>query len=304
MTIEDYAKLGLTRDVVRRYLDKIAWRRQQKKIQRGNFDEKYPEDAITAFLLSGKQYFDRELLRLRKMELANFKPYRTYSNGELVIFHPRVPGRRYLIGADVATGREISSEDTDNSAFVVLDLETGEEMAAYCAKVRPEDLAYDIADMGRWYNSATIAVERTGDGGTTILTLQGECKYSGGIYKHKEWVRREKKKTVMEFEGFPTTAKTRPLALNQLNRFICEYPELIWDEQFIAEALVFVRDERGIPAAQPGAHDDRVSARWVAHYVRMVMLGYWRAEQLRSEHYTNAERLDLDPEFVAEDVVG
>ena len=270
-------------------LKQIAWRRVTMIDQRGNFFEKYPEDPITAFLVTGKQYFDRDILIARKMELTNFKPYRTYDNGNARFFHPRIPGRRYLIGVDCATGREVSSEDTDYAAAVCIDLETGEEMAAYRAKVRPEDLAQDVADIGTYYNNAVVAVERTGDGGTCILALQGECKY-GAIYKHKEWFKRQRQK-VIELEGFPTTPKTRPVALNKLNAFIMDHPELIWDEKFIDEALVFVRDEKGKPQATQGAHDDRVSARWIAYYCRLVLLGYYDPLNAQSEKYTSADRL-------------
>ena len=274
--------------VIQKYLAKIKWRRAARLEQRGNFDEKYPEDYITAFLLSGQGYFDRDILIARKRELFGFKPWKTFSNGQAQIFRQRIPGRRYVIGADASTGRQISTEDTDYSAAVVLDLETGEEVGAYRARVYPQDFAFDLDDLGRYFNNATIAVERTGDGGTVILTLQGECRYAA-IYKHKEWWKRERK--VVEFEGFPTTPKTRPIALNFLNQFVLDYPELLWDEQFINEALVFVRDEKGIPKAQVGAHDDTVSARWVGHSARRALMGWWDPVNAKSERYTDAENL-------------
>lgn len=271
-------------------LEQIRWRRLAKIEQRGNFDEKYPEDVLTAFLVSGQQYFDREILLYRKRELVHFAPFQTFSNGDARIFHPRIPGRRYLIGADCATGRTVSSDNTDYCAGVVIDMETGEEMAAYRAKVTPQDFAYDLADLGRYFNDAVISVERTGDGGTCILTLQGECKYAA-VYKHKEWWRRQRTK-VIEVDGFPTTTKTRPIALNFLNRFVIEHPELIWDEQFLNEALTFVRDPKGKPAAASGAHDDTVSARWVAAATRMALLGYWLPTEARKEKYIAANQLE------------
>lgn len=278
----------LPAEVIRQYLGRIAWRRQTKVEQRANFEEKYPEDPITAFLVSGIQYFDKDILIARKRELFGYKPWKSFANGGAQFFKQRIPGRRYVIGADVATGRTISSSDTDYCAGVVLDLETGEEYGAYRARVTPQDFAYDLDDIGRYFNDAVIAVERTGDGGTTILTLTGECRY-GAIYKHKDWHRRERK--IIEYEGFPTTTKTRPVALNFVNSFILEHPELIWDEKFIDEALVFVRDERGIPAAAPGAHDDRVSARWVAHGARRALLGWWDPTASKSERYLSADQL-------------
>jgi hypothetical protein len=288
VTEDDYKKLGLSREIVRRYLDKIAFRRKLKLEQRGNFDEKYPEDPITAFLVAGNQYFDRDILIARKRELVGMRPYQTFSNGQAVLFHPRVPGRRYIIGVDPVRGIEISSSNTDNAAAVVLDLETAEEMAGYCAKVIPQDLAFDIADLGRYYNDALIAVERTGDGGAVILTLIGDCKYNS-IYRHKEWHRRDRK--IIAFEGFPTTTKTRPVALNMLQEVVTHNPETVWDPAFVDEALVFVRDPKGIPAAAPGAHDDRVLCRAIAHAARKATLGYWDPVSARRESYHNPEQM-------------
>lgn len=290
--------LGLTEDIIRRYIGRIKFRREMKKSLRADFDEKYPEDPMTMFLASGRQYFDKEILIARKLELTGFKPHMVLSNGEAKIFWPRVPNRRYIIGADPATGRQIEGldMDTDFCAAVVLDLETCEEMAAYRARVTPQDFAYDLAELGEYYNSAPIAVERTGDGATTILTLTGECKYPA-IVKFKEWHRRIKANPnsttrTVEFEGFPTTSRTRPHALNLLNAEVTFHPEHIWDMQFINEALVFVRDERGIPAGANGAHDDTVAARWIAHGSRAHILGYWNPSEGKGAKYVSSDRLE------------
>ena len=101
----------------------------------------------------------------------------------------------------------------------------------------------------------------------------------------------KEKRKVKLVEGFPTTPKTRPIALNFLNQFILDYPQMIWDEQFINEAIVFVRDEKGIPSAAPGAHDDTVSARWVAHAVRRVAMGWWLPHDSKSERYIPSDQL-------------
>lgn len=282
-------ELELTPRIIRKYLGKIKWRRDLKRALRGEFDEKYPEDVITMFLLSGNSYFDRELLVARRMELTGFKPYATASSGEAIMFHQRVVGRRYLIGADPASGRTVSSDNTDFSAAVVIDMETCEEMAAFRARVTPSDFAWALDDLGRYYNMAPIAVERTGDGGSVILVLSGDAKYPS-IAKFREWHRRTKK--VVDVEGFPTNLRTRPIALNYVNKFICETPELIWDPLFVGEALTFVRNEKGIPAGSTGTHDDTVSARWIVHGMRQHMLGYWSPGfDGRREGYISAENL-------------
>lgn len=156
-------------------------------------------------------------------------------------------------------------------------------MAAFRARVAPEDFAFDLAEMGRLYNNAMIAVERTGDGGNVMTTLEVQCQYSN-IYMHKDWFKKDRGKVIM-FQGFPTTQKTRPVALNIVARFVRTDPQLIWDRQFIAEALSFVRDEKGKPAAAEGAHDDTVSARWIGHFCRLVNLGYLDPTLIKTEKY-------------------
>jgi hypothetical protein len=122
---------------------------------------------------------------------------------------------------------------------VIIDQETGEEMAAYRAHLLPQDFAQHLAELGRLYNNAEMAVERMVEGGTVITTLNLECQYPN-IYRHKDWWKRQWQKT-KEIEGFPTNQRTRPLALNRIRWFVAESPQLIHDKQFIAEALMFIR---------------------------------------------------------------
>ena len=280
-------ELKLTPEIINEYLGRIAWRRQAKMDFPGvEFDEKFPESWITAFVVSGKSYFDRDILTTRRRELVLFQPFQTFHSGQAKFLMKRVPGRRYVIGADTAQGESISEAETDNCAAQVLDMESNEQVGSYCACVRPEDFAYDLADIGHYYNDAPIMVERNGQGGTTILTLAGECRYPG-VMKSKEWLKRERK--LVEFDGFQTNVRTRPVALNFVNRWTKDTPELINDISFIDEALVFVRNEKGIPKATPGAHDDRVMAMAMAQAARAMLLAYW--PQQGRESYIDASRM-------------
>lgn len=269
-------------------MEQIAWRRKKKEELRHEFDEKYPEDDITCFALQGNQYFDKEILRHRYMELKTFTPIKVAISGKTVIFQNPRKHHNYIIGADVASGLQATEGDAstlDFSAAVVIDEATGEEVAAYRSQLIPEEFGWDLADLGKLYNNALIAVERNEDGGAVILTLEVACQYMN-LYKHrdwwkKDWNRRQTGKSQLpgggqfrEILGFKTDKKSRPLALNRLRFFISENPERIWDRTFIEEALTFVRDEKGKPAAAPGAHDDTVMCRAIAHYVRNVRLGY------------------------------
>ena len=64
--------------------------------------------------------------------------------------------------------------------------------------------------------------------------------------------------------GFHTTARSKPLIINCLARYIREDAGRLRDRQTIAECLSYIRDERGGTTAQPGCHDDRVMALSIA----------------------------------------
>jgi hypothetical protein len=293
----------------------ITWRRKKKEELRNEFDEKYPEDDISCFLLSGQQYFDKELVKERRQELVQYTPREKYP--KLQIFKKEKPHHNYIIGADVASGLDVSEGkgDLDWSVGQVLDEESGEQVAIYRAHVIPEEFGWDLADLGRRYNDALIGVERNEDGGTVILTLETACMY-GNLYKHIDWTRkdryRQSKKSnveqnrMIEILGFPTNAKTRPLALNRARFSFNEHPELIHDIRTVEEMATFVRDQdkAGRPAASPGTHDDCVLSLAIAHYIRNVRLGYLSPETLpRREKYAEIPfefREDDEAELEAE----
>ena len=105
--------------VIQKYLAKIKWRRAARLEQRGNFDEKYPEDYITAFLLSGQGYFDRDILIARKRELFGFKPWKTFSNGQAQIFRQRIPGLTVPVPGLVTTDLGLSDGTPAHWSFTV-----------------------------------------------------------------------------------------------------------------------------------------------------------------------------------------
>jgi hypothetical protein len=262
--------------------EQIAWRREKQESLRHNFPEKYPEDDVSAFILSGNAFFEKEILNLRHKELQGYIPLQTFN--KVTVYAKAVKHRRYIIGVDVATGLPVTSSNPDFSAAVVIDQETGEEMASYRAHVLPEELANDMDELGHMYNMAEIAIERNNEGGTVIMALKIANQY-GNIYIHKDWWKRDWQNTRF-IEGFMTTMKSRPIALNRIRWMVSNHPELIHDVQFVREALSFVHNEKtGKPEAMKGAHDDTVLCRAISQYVRAVRLGNLTPDQIRSEKY-------------------
>jgi hypothetical protein len=271
-------------------LGQVQWRRDKIESLRHNFPEKYPEDDLTCFLTSGSPFFETQILVKRKLELLNKKPLESHGNGDYLVYKRRIKGRQYIMGIDVAEGKEVSENMSDFTDACVWDLETAEEVASYRCKLPPEDAAEECVDIAREYNNAVMAIERNNHGGAFILTVQKQLLY-GNVYYHKEWYREQgSKNQVREFAGFPTNVRTRPIALNKLAAVVRDVPELVNSKVFVDEALTFVRDKKtGKPAGQAGCHDDAVMSRAIASYARLVRLGYLDPIEAPSEKYGETE---------------
>lgn len=271
-------------------MKQLAWRRGKMISLRAKFPEKYPEDDTSCFLVSGSLFFDQDAMRWLKFETQKQKPIDSFHQGQLKVFKRRIKGRRYIIGADVAEGKLISTDNADYSAAVVLDVDTGEQVAVYKSHLPPEDYAQDLVDLATQYNMAQLAIERNGPGGSVILAVQKQLLY-GNIYYHKEWYR--ERKQVIPVAGYPTNLRTRPIALNRVATAIRVSPELIHSEDFVNECLTFVwrasnRQKMGgkrVPQGAEGCHDDLVLAMSVAEYCRNVMLGGLDPVEIPSERY-------------------
>ena len=91
-------------------MKQIAWKRGKVISLRKRFEEKYPENSSTCFLTTGDLYFDKDTLRDIKMRIMKEKPIETFHEGTLKIYKRRIPGRRYIIGADCAEAQRLSMQ--------------------------------------------------------------------------------------------------------------------------------------------------------------------------------------------------
>jgi hypothetical protein len=85
----------------------------------------------------------------------------------LVIYKIPVNGKRYVLGADPAEGNPTS----DDSALVVLEVESGEEVATLAGKFQPSTFGAHINAIGNWYDQANVMVERNNHGHAVLLWL-------------------------------------------------------------------------------------------------------------------------------------
>jgi hypothetical protein len=244
----------------------------RKRFSPAEMSEQYPLNAAEAFLGTAGCWFDTEVLgryaeKAREPEFKmRFQPSPTGANatvvkgrdGQIKVWHPPVQERSYALYCDAATGR-----GKDYTCAYVLDLSNMDICAELHGKIDPDLAAEQLHFLGRWYNTARLAVELGGGYGDAIIIplrdgKKGRKPYPK-LYRHRSEDRPDFRQNITY--GFPMTTKTRPLIINQLEQAIREesIPHLPIDA--IQECLTFVRsDTLPSPRAADGTNDDRVMA--------------------------------------------
>jgi hypothetical protein len=236
--------------------------------------EQYPKNEFEAFALTNKTFFEADdldyyrgcvkqpLYRAKwKVEAGGARPMPSES-GCLSVYVEPVVGRSYAIGSDVATGR-----GRDFSVAYVVDLGSMELVAEYRDRIDADLFARDLHFLGRWYNTALIAVESAGGfGEAVIIPLRdgraGRPAYPN-LYRHIMSSRPDL--PVAKTFGFPTNTKTRPLIISGLDKALRERTVPYVTSRLLTEMEDFVHLEHGpSPGAAPGCHDDCVMAAGIA----------------------------------------
>ena len=147
----------------------LLWRRHKKARLRRQFEQEYPEDEQTCFIVSGNPRFEIEFLaklialaEARPPFVVEAKPY-----GELRTWFGPVGDHIYAVGADPSQGLSHG----DYGAAVVYDCHTNQHVASLHCKIAPHMFAREIANLGEKYNKAMLTVERNGPGEAVLEAL-------------------------------------------------------------------------------------------------------------------------------------
>jgi hypothetical protein len=247
--------------------------------------EQYPNDEHEAFILTGDLFFDAEGLnwyskkairepvmrgwfRTAGYTTANFvqkkdgwiRIYEPPTTEDVVIGEANTQKvqKRYAIACDVSTGHGL-----DYSCAYVIDLSTMAFVAELHAKLDSDQLAEQLHFLGRWYNTALIAVEKAGGYGDSVMVslrdgTTGRPKYPK-LYRHRQYARPDQHEN--RAFGFPTNSSTRPQILNGLEAAIREKAIPFVSHGLLQECQTFVYAKTApSPRAQDGTNDDRVMA--------------------------------------------
>jgi hypothetical protein len=180
------------------------------------------------------------------------------------------PGCRYLIAADVMTGKDqTKGKDPDCHGVFVLRAgmwqhERGWVKPAVVARIKApcrwevDLLAEWIRRLHFYYRGALIAPEMNNPGLALIACMK---PWNLPIYRREVFDEFEQKFTKQL--GWQTTSVTKPMLIATLAKALREMTTEgsgidIWDENAIAELGYFIRHPDGKEAAMDGKHDDDV----------------------------------------------
>ena len=231
----------------------IAWRRTQWASLSNLARQEYAEDANACFLTSGECVFD--LGAIEKATAQAAKVVQSQDNERLLVWFPPQPQRLYIIGVDAAGG----GSDGDYACAEVIDRVTGMQCSELRGHFPPMELAHRVAELGRSYCKALLAVERNNHGYGVLAHLQN-LKYENLYQKGEEL-------------GWLTSAASRPAMIENMVAIMATNPELFHSQRLLQECRTFVRHSDGSASAADGAHDDCVMAVAIALQARREVAG-------------------------------
>jgi len=112
-----------------------------------------------------------------------------------------------------------------------------------------------LNDLGLWYNTALLGVERNNHGHSVLNTLVNTCSYQN-LYYHS--APETTSSTVEEKPGFPTTATSKAVILDTIDHHIDDDDIVIRHESTLKECMTFVKLPNGKAGGDGSCFDDLV----------------------------------------------
>lgn len=256
------------------------WNKYDKYLDKDLIKQEYPCTPREAFLLSGKNVFDTEIIleRIERLQKPIKTGYFIYDydglrikniqwvndrNGYIKIYGiPNQPAfTEYCIGGDTA------GEGSDFFTGHVLDAKTGKQVAVLKHQFDADQYTRQMYCLGKYYCDALIGIEANFDS-YPIMELQR-------LGYLKQYAREAQDtytgKTEKRF-GFKTTSLTRPTIISRLIEIVREHCDTINDKDTLEELLTIIRNEKGRIEAPEGGHDDMMMGLAIAHHIKDQVL--------------------------------
>lgn len=261
-------------------LGQIAWRRRAIRANNGDeekFKQEYPCTWMEAFISTGFNVFPLEALsacffppgtELHGQKVGMSRGEVLNDNGKLKFFRDnagclsvfKLPDKhkryKYVIAADPA--RTI---DGDPCCIQVLNKTTMEQVAVWHGHQTTDDLAETIANLGYFYNNATVNVEIQG-GGAGVIAVLLHMKYPW-VWKWRHPDRPLNR--LGNVYGWSSNMRTKPWGIGTLQHYLTKRSLIIHDPTTYNEMMEYTLLENGeMGPASGSGHDDTVMSLLIA----------------------------------------
>ena len=207
----------------------------------------YEQEILGKFVsLAGECLFDEDVLQRLLNQCESPVDHRDW----IVIYREPVVGGKYIAALDTA-----DEGGGGNSSLIIIDAQTGVEMAEINADVKADEAAQLAYDLCEEYYFPTLAVERNGTAGGMVLTKLQDLMYPRLYRDHNGK------------EGWYTTGKAAPPKVDRHNMLL-EYEEAVRlrrtipaSTDAVGEMSTFVQNSKGKYEHRQGCLDDRVMSR-------------------------------------------
>lgn len=213
--------------------------------------ENFPATATEAFVASGRVRFEPAWVEAQACNVRPGLPWQLVpetlrSIPGLKVYSTPIPGRKCVIGADVAEGLESG----DYSDAVVIDANSWEELATVNGHWEPDEFARQLHALSEAYD-APIAVERNNHGHAVIATLKALKSRRIGT----GWDGRT---------GWLTNVQTKPQMIDLLATALRDGLIVVHSQATLDELSTYRINADGSTGAPGTCHDDRVMSRAIA----------------------------------------
>jgi len=242
-------------------LEQVAWRRFKIwEMGKEKFHREYPLSIDEAYAVSGKNYFEADVLKDIKEHKCTGTPYHEF----------QFPGGgdQYVIGLDPASG-----VGQDYSVAYVLSRNTLAPAAILASnKLSIREFAERVIKLSAKYKNALVVCELNNHGHAFK-----EVFHSNSFYR---------------YEMFKTSMKSKLALYDLLRTYIEEKLITEIDDITLMEMKNLLKDEKGLaPSHGPSGHDDRVIAFMLAlHRIK----DYPRPKSTWDEIMSSMKRKELD----------
>ena len=260
--------------------------RRRKIAQNGIdlFRQEYPSEPDEAFLTTGRLVFNPDQITksldktkdLKERLALEGQEWLNNARGELSTYRSHQEGEQYVIGADVAMG--LVGRGGDYSVAQVLDSKK-RQVAIWRGHAHPDYFAEVLFALGEYYNEAYICVENNSHGILTCTRLGKDMTYPNFYCEQVVDKITDRETTKL---GFTTTAKTKPLIIDQLRASMREEELELNCKVTLREMLTYIVTESGAMQAEAGCFDDCVMALALANHVHT---GAWTPVESNDSFY-------------------